>query len=120
MYFNFVSRRKKCVKPDNQFRMTPEKTGDSSDNSGCVDALTLELFHDVQEVVVHLRLVAEFVFHLVQVGEGILNFESLKVSAVSVVSPACRSGRVDVATHDDAGVGEVVADRCHGNVGHNV
>jgi hypothetical protein len=41
-----------------------EETGDPSDDPGCVDALALELLHDVQKVVVHLGLVAELVLDL--------------------------------------------------------
>ena len=119
VHFNFVARRKKSVKADNQFRVATEKAGDSSYDSGRVYALTFELLHDVQKVVVDLRLVAEFVFDLVQVGEGVLDFESLKVCAVSVVSPACQSSRVYVAAHD-AGVGQVVANGRHGNGGNKV
>ncbi len=41
--------------------------------------LRFELFHYVQEVIVDLRVLAKLVLDLVQVGEGILNFEPLEL-----------------------------------------
>ena len=66
--------------------MTSEEARDSCNNSWGVDTLTLEFFHDVQEVVVDLRLVAELVLDLIQVGEGIFNFKSLEVRTVGIGS----------------------------------
>lgn len=40
-----------------------------------VDTLRFKLFHDIQKVIVDLRLIAEFKFHLIQVGERIFHFK---------------------------------------------
>ena len=65
--------------------MASEKTRNSCDHAGGVDALTFKLLHDVQKVVVYLGLVAKFVFDLIEIGEGVFNFESLEIWIVCVV-----------------------------------
>ena len=41
--------------------------------------LGFELLHNVEEVIIHLRLVAKLQFHLVQVTERVLNFQPLEL-----------------------------------------
>ena len=47
MNFYFIARWKERVEPDNEFWMTSEETGDSGNYSRGVNALALELLHDV-------------------------------------------------------------------------
>ena len=64
MNFDFVSWGEEGVEADDELGVTPKEAGDPSDDAGCVNALALELLHDVKKVVVHLRLVAELVLDL--------------------------------------------------------
>lgn len=64
LHFDFISRREEGIKPDNELGVTFEKVRDALNDARRVDALRFKLFHDVQEVIVHLRLISEFVFHL--------------------------------------------------------
>lgn len=41
--------------------------------------LRLKLFHDVQKVIVNLRLTSKLQLHLVQVGQGILHLQHTSV-----------------------------------------
>lgn len=41
--------------------------------------LALELLHDVEEVIVDLRLVIELVFDLVQIGQCVLHLQALEL-----------------------------------------
>ena len=59
VHLNFVSGRKEGVEADDEFGMSAEELGDPSDHSGGVNALGLELLHDIQEVIVHLGLLAK-------------------------------------------------------------
>ena len=90
--FNLVARRKKSVEAHDELRVASEQAGDPSDHSGRVDALAFELLHDVEEVVVDLRLVAEAELDLVEVGERVLDLEALEVGAVGVVVAAAVVG----------------------------
>lgn len=54
-----------------------KQIGYSLDDTGRIDALRLELLHDVQEIIVHLRLIAELVLDLVQIAERILDLQAL-------------------------------------------
>ncbi len=72
--------------------MASKEARDTSDHPGRVDALAFELLHDVEEVVVDLRLVAEFELDLVQVREGVFNLEPLEVGIVGVVGVGASIG----------------------------
>lgn len=50
--------------------------------------LRLKLFHDVQKVVVNLRLTPELQLHLVQVGQGILHLRHNQ-RGVALLSYTC-------------------------------
>lgn len=84
-----VAWRQESIKSLDQIRMSRKQLGYSVDNAGGVDPiaccqsnsasrarrnsrLALEIFHDVQESIVHIGLVVELNLDLVQVGEGIL------------------------------------------------
>ena len=66
MDFNLVTGRQEGVEAHDKFWMSLEETADPGDDARRVDALRLELLHDVQEVVVHLGLVVELKLDLVQ------------------------------------------------------
>lgn len=79
---NLVPGWKKSVESHDELWMTSEEAGHSRNDSRGVDALALELLHDVEEVVVHLRLVPELELDLVQVGECVFDLEALEVGVV--------------------------------------
>lgn len=57
--------------------------------------LRLELFHDVQKVIVDLRLVAKLQFDLVQIGQSIFHLEVKGKRRVNVIHSTCST-----ATHN--------------------
>ena len=84
LHLYFISGREKGIEADDQVGMTGEEIGDSLDNSGGIDRLRFKLLHNVQEVVVNLRLISELVLDLIEVGKGILDFQALKLGATGL------------------------------------
>ena len=72
--------------------MTLEQAANSGDHPRRVNGLALELLHDVQEVVVHLGLVAKLVLDLVQVRERVLDLQPLELG-VAPGAPSARGRR---------------------------
>jgi len=61
------------VEPQNQALVALEQVGHPPDDAGGVDLLRLERLHDVEELVVDVRPVAELHLDLVEVHEGVLD-----------------------------------------------
>lgn len=57
--------------------------------------LRFELLHDLQEIIVNLRLRLKFVLDLVQVRQGIFNFEPLELLCGSRTDRLAAPGRPD-------------------------
>ena len=55
-----VPWREECVEATDEVRSALEQGGDTADDPRRVDALRLELLHDVQELIVHPRLILWF------------------------------------------------------------
>ena len=72
MHFDLISRRQKCIEANDQFRMSFEKCGHALDDSRSVNGLRFKFFHYIQEVIIDLRLIIEFEFDLIQIGQGVL------------------------------------------------
>jgi hypothetical protein len=51
--------------------MAIEEVGDPFDNAGSVDQLTLEILHDIQEMVVNLWLVLKLYFDSIKIAKRI-------------------------------------------------
>ena len=66
--------------------MALKEVGDPRNDPGGINALRLELLHNVQKVIIDLRLVAKLVLDLVQIGQCILHFQPRKLST------ACSAG----------------------------
>ena len=92
LHLYLVAGREEGVEADDELRMALEQHGDARYDAGRVDRLGLELLHDVEEVVVDLRLVAELVLDLVEVGQGVLHLQPLEGGA------AAAGGQRDSAT----------------------
>lgn len=76
---NLVARRQESVEAHDEVWMALEELGDSADHTWRINALRLKLLHDVQEVIVDLRLIAKLKLNLIQIGKSILDLESLKL-----------------------------------------
>lgn len=74
--------------------MSSEETRNTPNHSWRVNALTFELLHDVQEVVIHLRLVAKLELYLIEVGQSVFYFEFLEIRIVGVSIGAAIGCRV--------------------------
>ena len=70
---NLVPLGQKGVEPQHQPLVALEQAGNSPDDARRVDLLRLERLHDVEELVVDLRPVAELHLDLIQVHEGVLD-----------------------------------------------
>lgn len=81
LHFNFISWWQERIETHDQIGKPLEQTGNTLYHARSVDRLTLELFHDVQKVVVNLGLVAKLELDEIQVGEGVLHFQPLEAVA---------------------------------------
>lgn len=79
LHLDLVSRRQERVESNDQLRMTPEQVGHSLDDAGRVDTLRFELFHDIEEIIVHLGLIAKAELHLVEIAERVLHLQPLQL-----------------------------------------
>jgi len=52
--------------------MTMEELRHSFNDSRCVNGLALEILHDIQKLVINVRLIAEANFNLVKVAKGVV------------------------------------------------
>ena len=79
LHFNFIPGRQKCVETHNQIRVPFKQVRYSADDSWSINALRFEFLHDIQEIIVDLRLVTKLELDLVQVREGIFHFQPLEL-----------------------------------------
>ena len=70
--FNPISRRQECVETLNQLWVASEELTNSTDHTWSIDGARFEVLHDVQESVIHIRVLSELDFHLVEVAEGVI------------------------------------------------
>lgn len=76
---DLVARGQEGVESHNEVGVAFEELGYPAYHPWSVNALRLELLHDVQEVIVDLRLVAKLEFHLIQVRQSIFHLEPLEL-----------------------------------------
>jgi hypothetical protein len=62
--FNPVSRRKKSVEPLDERWVGMKQCGYAVNDAWCIDCLSLEFFHHIQEAVVNVWLVRELNLHV--------------------------------------------------------
>lgn len=55
-----------------QIRIAGKERADSSNNTRCVDCAALEVLHNVQEAIVHVRLISKLHLDLIQIAQGII------------------------------------------------
>lgn len=94
---NLVARRQEGVEAHDEVWMALEELGDSADHTWCINALRLELLHDIQEVIVDLRLIAKLKLNLIQIGKSIFNLEPLKLLLTQCWGRGWGSMRVTLA-----------------------
>mmetsp|Transcript_28776 Transcript_28776/g.63366 ORF Transcript_28776/g.63366 Transcript_28776/m.63366 type:complete len:298 (-) Transcript_28776:241-1134(-) len=63
------------VETEDEIVVPAEQRRNAADNAGGVNLLSLEVLHDIQELVVDARAVAELELHLIEVEEGVLHLE---------------------------------------------
>lgn len=95
---NAISGRQESVETLNQGWVTIEKSRNPLNHTRGIDCLALEILHDVQEAVVHVRLVDEANLHLIKIAKRIIQNRLLALSQSSNVSRNLLSGGV-VAHH---------------------
>ena len=71
--FDAVARGKKSIKPLDQVRMPTEQLQNPLNHPRSVDALTFEVLHNVQNVVIHVCLVIEQDLNLIQIAQGVFH-----------------------------------------------
>lgn len=76
---DLISRWQEGVKTHNEVWVAFEKLGHTVDDPRSVYALRLELFHNIKEIIINLWLIPKLQFHLIQIGQGIFNLQSLKL-----------------------------------------
>lgn len=79
LHLNLVARRQEGIEAHDQVRVAFEQLGHTTYYSWSVNALRLKFLHDIQEIVVDLRLTTKLQLHLVKVGQRILHLEPLKL-----------------------------------------
>mmetsp|Transcript_1180 Transcript_1180/g.3509 ORF Transcript_1180/g.3509 Transcript_1180/m.3509 type:complete len:258 (-) Transcript_1180:192-965(-) len=72
---DLVPRREEGVESEDELAVPVEELQHAVDDAGRVDRLRLELLHDVEELVVDMRLLLELHLDLVEVREGVLDLE---------------------------------------------
>lgn len=70
--------------------MPVKQRRNSIDHFLCVDALRFELLHNIQKLIVDVRLKCKLVFHSIEIAERVLNFQSLKNERLSSGSATLR------------------------------
>jgi len=74
-YFNLIALWEERVESQDQAAISLEKVGDTTDDAGGINLLSLESLHNFEELVVDVRSVSELDFNLVEVQEGVLDSE---------------------------------------------
>ena len=77
---NPIARRQEGVEALDEVWIARKERADPSNHSRSVDGATLKVLHDVQESVVHVRLVGELHFHLVKIRQGVVQYRLLTLA----------------------------------------
>jgi hypothetical protein len=72
---NLVPFRQKSIETQHQLLVAVEEIGHRANDTRCVDLLRLKILHNIEELVIDMRTVAELHLHLIQVLKRILNTE---------------------------------------------
>ena len=70
--FYTVSRRQECIEPLNEFRIARKQGADPANYAWSIYGTALEVFHDVEEAIVHVWNFSELDFDLIEIAESVV------------------------------------------------
>lgn len=79
LHLDLVAGGQEGIEAHDEVRVAFEQLGHTTYHSWSVNALRFKFLHDVEEIIVDLRLTTKLQLHLVKIGQRILHLEPLKL-----------------------------------------